>query len=46
MGAAPSLTFETLTIAELGDPDAVSPVPKICDESGGRREVDFNTQAF
>src|SRR6266404_1994857 len=40
MSAAPSrtLTFETPTIAELGDPESVSPVPKICDESGGFRE--------
>src|SRR3981189_1405228 len=41
MGAAPSQTFETLTIAELGGPDAVSPVPKICDESDGRRGSRF-----
>src|ERR1700675_1929877 len=41
MVLAPSLTFETLTIAELGNPDAVSPVPKICDESEGRRGNGF-----
>jgi hypothetical protein len=29
-----TLTFETLTIAELGDPLAVSHVLRICDESG------------
>src|SRR5258708_7980175 len=40
MSAAPSrtVTFETPTIAELGGPESVSPVRKICDESGGFRE--------
>src|SRR5208282_140170 len=30
-------SFKTLTIAELGGPEAVSHVPRICDESGGLR---------
>src|SRR5208337_3516471 len=34
-------SFEMLTIAELGDPESVSPVLKICDESGGLGESRF-----
>src|SRR5208337_5203668 len=38
-------TFETLTIAELGGPETVSPVPKKCDESGWLRgSWTFDTQ--
>jgi hypothetical protein len=43
MVLAPSLTSETLTIAELGDPDALSPVPKYVMNRKNAGEMDFDT---
>jgi hypothetical protein len=45
MVLAPLLTFETLTIAELGDPDAVSPVQKYVMNRKDAGEMDFDTPA-